>query len=127
MGKEEEALQGLYSYNPKMKKVFQVSNVVANLTGNRFIMPLTQNYELPGLSKVSSVALYCGTLLWCFIVGLYCRTLLSDLIVGPYCRTLLSDFIVGPYCGTLLWDLIVGPYCGTLLWDLIVGLIADII
>ncbi|KAL5254751.1 hypothetical protein ACHWQZ_G014254 [Mnemiopsis leidyi] len=51
VGKEEEANQGLYRYNPKMKKVFQASNIVAQLTGSRFIMPLTQNYELSDLPK----------------------------------------------------------------------------
>ena len=52
VGKEEEAQQGLYRYNPKMKKVFQASNIVAQLTGSRFIMPLTQNYELSDIPKV---------------------------------------------------------------------------
>lgn len=51
VGKEEEARQGLYKYNPKMKKVFQVSNIVSQLTGNRFIMPLTKNYELSDVPK----------------------------------------------------------------------------
>jgi hypothetical protein len=52
VGKEEEAQQGLYKYNPKMKKAFQASTVVSQLTGNRFIMPLTQNYEVD-VPKVS--------------------------------------------------------------------------
>ena len=38
-----------------MKKVFTASNVIAQLTGNRFIMPLTQNYEITDVGKVRRI------------------------------------------------------------------------
>ena len=38
-----------------MKTVFTASNVIAQLTGNRFIMPLTQNYEITDVGKVRRI------------------------------------------------------------------------